>query len=50
MTVTHVGSNGKYASGWDAVFSKGGKKKPAAAGKLPAKSTKKKPAKKQAKK
>lgn len=51
MTVTHVGSTRKYASGWESIFG-GGKKtarsaaKPQASGKKP--SPKKKAAKKKA--
>jgi hypothetical protein len=29
MTIVRVGTNQKYANGWESVFGKGGKKKPA---------------------
>lgn len=40
MTVTHVGSNQRYASNWEHIFAKGAKRKPT--GQAAAKSTKKK--------
>jgi hypothetical protein len=42
MTITRIGTNAKYSTGWDAAFSKGKKSKKAA----PAASKKKAPAKK----
>lgn len=41
MTVTHSGSNKQFASGWENVFAKGAKKKPAAAKEAATKSPKK---------
>jgi hypothetical protein len=44
MTITRVGTNDKYATGWDSAFSKGKSKKGAAVAskkKDPAKKTKK---------
>ena len=49
MTVTHSGSTKQFASGWENIFTKGAKKKPAAA-KQPATKSPKKAAKKKAKK
>lgn len=49
MSIIRIGSNDKYASGWDGIFSKG--KKSASAGKTATKATaKKKSPKKAAKK
>jgi len=48
VTITRVGTNQKYATGWDAAFA--GKKKAKAAASKPKASPKKKAAKKKAKK
>jgi hypothetical protein len=50
MTVLHSGSNKQFASGWEHVFAKGAKKKPAAAKAAPSKKAAPKSAKKSAKK
>jgi hypothetical protein len=42
MSVIRVGSNSKYADGWDAVFGKGGGGRKAVSGKKPGKAAKKK--------
>jgi hypothetical protein len=50
MTVTHVGSNERYASNWESIFTKGAKKQGTATKPKAKGSAKKKPGKKSRKK